>query len=240
VPRVSRSRCRPGRLVAGVTGRVADVSGLQVALKRSAAAWRLRAIRATLSGKSRAGCSAPALVHVRSALVDVRCGVEIPAPLVPSRSHYQAKVRTRMAVRRLGESYPAAMSTSPVSPEDIRAAAEVHAELGPEYSDAVVAAFIAEVDRQVAARVEARLASKVPTRPAERDSRWQLFKGMAIGACAGALAVAGIGLGVARESSPGVPHTRVIPAHNGPIPAQLLPAYLRPGLRMVKHPRPSS
>jgi hypothetical protein len=145
-----------------------------------------------------------------------------------------------MPVRQLGESYPAAMSTSPVSPEDIRAAAEVHAELGPEYSDAVVAAFIAQVDRQVAARVEARLASIAGPRPAERDGRWQLFKGMAIGACAGALAVAGIGLGVARESSTGQAHSpRVAPAPGSPIHAHVLP-YVHHDVRIVTPPGPSS
>jgi hypothetical protein len=36
------------------------------------------------------------------------------------------------------------MSSSPVSPADIRAAAGVHEELGPEYSDAVVASFLAK------------------------------------------------------------------------------------------------
>jgi hypothetical protein len=64
------------------------------------------------------------------------------------------------------------MSTSPVSPEDIRAAAEVHKELGPEYSDAVVAAFIDKVDREVAARVEARLASTAgPGQPGTKAAR---------------------------------------------------------------------
>jgi hypothetical protein len=92
------------------------------------------------------------------------------------------------------------MSTSPVSPEDIRAAAEVHKELGPEYSDAVVAAFIDKVDREVAARVEARLASTARTRPARYEGR-SLLKGMAIGVCAGALTVAGIGLAVSGGSS---------------------------------------
>jgi hypothetical protein len=145
-----------------------------------------------------------------------------------------------MPVGPPGESYPAAMSTSPVSPEDIRAAAEVHAELGPEYSDAVVAAFIAEVDRQVAARVEARLASTAPARPAENGGRWQLIKGMAIGVCAGALAVAGIGLAVSRAPT-GVAHSvRVAPAQRGPIPAHFLPAYVRPGVRIASPPRPSS
>jgi hypothetical protein len=45
-----------------------------------------------------------------------------------------------------------------VSTEDIRTAAEVHQELGPEYSDAVVASFLAKVDSKVAAHLEARLA----------------------------------------------------------------------------------
>lgn len=135
------------------------------------------------------------------------------------------------------------MSTSPVSPEDIRAAAEVHAELGPEYNDAVVAAFLAEVDRQVAARVEARLAETDRTRPAAHESRWALFKGMAIGVCAGALTVAGIGLAVPRGSSPFAGHTgRVAPAPagrpgSGPMHAQLLP-YLRPGAPSPQHPIP--
>jgi hypothetical protein len=86
------------------------------------------------------------------------------------------------------------MSTSPVSPEDIRAAAEVHRELGPEYSDAVVASFIDKVEREVAARVEARLAAAAPARePAARRGRSGLMKSIAIGACAGALVtVAGV------------------------------------------------
>ena len=128
------------------------------------------------------------------------------------------------------------MSTSPVSPEDIRAAAETHAELGPEYSDAVVAAFIAEVDKQVTARVEARLGEIDRTRPAGHEGRWPLFKGMAIGICAGALTVAGIGLAVPRASSPSGGHPApVAPTGRpgtGPMHAQLLPY-----LRHVPHPR---
>jgi hypothetical protein len=122
------------------------------------------------------------------------------------------------------------MSTSPVSPEDIRAAAEAHKELGPEYSDAVVAAFIEKVDREVAARVEARLASTARTRPARYKGR-PLLKGMAIGVCAGALMVAGIGLAVSGGSSSSVhqiaPH-RIAPRAQvkGPIEAKLLPVYI--------------
>lgn len=74
------------------------------------------------------------------------------------------------------------MSTSPLSPEDIRAAAEVHRELGPEYSDAVVASFLEKIDREISARVEARIASTLMARPALPDSRQAMIKGVAIGA----------------------------------------------------------
>ena len=111
-----------------------------------------------------------------------------------------------------------------MSPEDIRAAAEAHKELGPEYSDAVVAAFIDKVEREVAARVEARLASTTRTRPARHKGR-PLLKGMAIGVCAGALSVAGIGLAVSGGSSFSVHQTTPRAPVQGPIQAQLLPAY---------------
>jgi hypothetical protein len=79
------------------------------------------------------------------------------------------------------------MSTSPVSPEDIRAAAEVHQELGPEYSDAVVAAFLDKIDKEVDARVEARLAEASRGKLSRRGRRRTLVAGVAMGACAGAL-----------------------------------------------------
>jgi hypothetical protein len=85
------------------------------------------------------------------------------------------------------------MSTSPVDPQDVRAAAEVHRELGPEYSDAVIAEFIDRVDRAVAARVEARLAEEHRRLPATRNRR-TLLKGVALGVCAGAL-LAGVSIG---------------------------------------------
>ena len=60
------------------------------------------------------------------------------------------------------------MGTSPLSPQDIRAAAGAHHDLGPEYSDAVVASFIEKVDQEIAARVEERLAASRPrARPVE-------------------------------------------------------------------------
>jgi hypothetical protein len=85
------------------------------------------------------------------------------------------------------KSYPAHMTDSPLSPQEIRAAAEVHQELGSEYSDAVVASFLEKVDREIAARVEARLAGMPPTEPAKTDSRRTLLTGIAIGAAAGGI-----------------------------------------------------
>jgi hypothetical protein len=107
--------------------------------------------------------------------------------------------------------------TSPVSPEDIRAAAEVHEELGPEYSDAVVASFLDKVDRAVAARVEARLASMPHSKPANRENRRTLLKGIAIGTCGGALAasVAFTGLAggspIAAQGPAAVQHAQLMP-----------------------------
>src|SRR6266567_1038493 len=82
------------------------------------------------------------------------------------------------------------MGTSPLSPEDIRAAAGAHHELGPEYSDAVVASFIEKVDQEIAARVDERLAASRPrTRPVEPENRRALLKGFAIGVASSAAAV---------------------------------------------------
>ncbi|MGD0376360.1 MAG: hypothetical protein ABSB01_17475 [Streptosporangiaceae bacterium] len=41
--------------------------------------------------------------------------------------------------------------TSQFAPGEIRAAAEVHRELGPEYTDAVVESFLDQVDREITA-----------------------------------------------------------------------------------------
>ncbi len=86
------------------------------------------------------------------------------------------------------------MSDSPLSPQEIRAAAEAHAELGSEYSDAVVASFLDRVDRAVAARVDARLADmRAPAPPAEQEDRRTLLKGVAIGVSLSGIALALVG-----------------------------------------------
>ena len=74
------------------------------------------------------------------------------------------------------------MSDSPLSREEILAAAAAHDELGPEYGDAVVASFLEKVDKAFDAHVEARLANmRQPRPPVERDSHGTLLKGVALG-----------------------------------------------------------
>jgi hypothetical protein len=76
------------------------------------------------------------------------------------------------------------MSTSPLDPQEIRAAAETHKELGPEYSDAVIESFLERVDREITARVDARLgpaSREQPVQPAQSNSRRTLLTGVAIG-----------------------------------------------------------
>ncbi len=77
------------------------------------------------------------------------------------------------------------MSDSSVTGQDIRAAAEVHGELGPEYGDAVVESFLARIDKQIEARVDERLAAAArPRRPVDpvRLSRYRFaFGGVVAG-----------------------------------------------------------
>ena len=54
------------------------------------------------------------------------------------------------------------MSSSSFTPEELRAAAAVHGELGPAYRDAVVDSFLDKVGREIDARVDARLARIQP------------------------------------------------------------------------------
>src|SRR6516162_1677910 len=86
------------------------------------------------------------------------------------------------------------MSEPPLSRQDIYAAAAAHDELGPEYSDAVVASFLEKVDREIDARVEARLAdTRRPAPPAGRDDLRTLLKGVAVGVGASGIAFLVVG-----------------------------------------------
>jgi peptidoglycan/LPS O-acetylase OafA/YrhL len=51
------------------------------------------------------------------------------------------------------------VAISSLSADEIRAAAETHRELPSEYQNAVIESFLAKVDREIDARVDARLAA---------------------------------------------------------------------------------
>ena len=91
-------------------------------------------------------------------------------------------------------SYAFCMSDSPLSRQDIYAAAAAHDELGPEYGDAVVTSFLEKVDKEIVARVDARLAGmRQPAPPAGRDDIRTLLKGAAVGIGASGIAFFAVG-----------------------------------------------
>ena len=49
------------------------------------------------------------------------------------------------------------MDSSPLSPDDFRAAAEVYRELGPDYGEAVAQSFIDRVNREIVTRAAAQV-----------------------------------------------------------------------------------
>lgn len=57
------------------------------------------------------------------------------------------------------------MSTSSLEPDDVRAAAELHRELEPEYRDAVVESFVDRVGKEIDARIDRRLAAQPRPQP---------------------------------------------------------------------------
>lgn len=76
------------------------------------------------------------------------------------------------------------MSTSPLSPQEIRAAAAARQELGPEYSDAVIESFLERIDQEITARLDARLGPVSPEQPVQQvhsNGRRTLLTGVAIG-----------------------------------------------------------
>ncbi len=77
--------------------------------------------------------------------------------------------------------------TSPLSPDEIRAAAAVHRELGPDYDKAVVESFLDRLSTEIDARVDARLRQHELQAPAPRGKPTP--SGMA-------LALGSIGLGI--------------------------------------------
>jgi hypothetical protein len=111
-------------------------------------------------------------------------------------SHDKIKSAARERMAHTGEPYATARREVVA---EIRAAAAAHEELGPEYSDAVVASFLNRVEEEITARVEARMAEAQrpeaprPGVPADEDSRRTLWRGIAIGVVIGGIAVSAIG-----------------------------------------------
>jgi hypothetical protein len=70
--------------------------------------------------------------------------------------------------------------SSSLSPEEIRAAAEIHNELGPAYQDAVIESFLGKVGREIDARVDARLAQQQAAQSPARDRRGHSGSPMAL------------------------------------------------------------
>ena len=66
-----------------------------------------------------------------------------------------------------------------MSADEIRAAAETHRELPPEYQNAVIESFLAKVDREIDARVDARLAMHGQGRVRDRRPRTPAFFALA-------------------------------------------------------------
>ena len=63
------------------------------------------------------------------------------------------------------------MNTSSLSAEELRAAAEVHRELGPDYQSAVIESFLDRVGREIDARVDARVAAGLRTSGSPAEPR---------------------------------------------------------------------
>jgi hypothetical protein len=90
------------------------------------------------------------------------------------------------------------VSSTSLTPDEVRAAAETHRELGPDYQAAVIESFIDKVGKEIDARVDARLSIVQPGVPASR----QPGRGASL-----ALAIVSLSLGI--------PLTAIIEAFSG-------------------------
>ncbi len=93
------------------------------------------------------------------------------------------------------------MTGTSLNPDDIRAAAEAHRDLGPDYQSAVVDSFIEKVTREIDARVDARLESKSQlNQPAVRQSRERGPFALAIISLVAAIPLTGIALATTHDN----------------------------------------
>jgi len=92
------------------------------------------------------------------------------------------------------------MGDSRLSPEEIRAAAEVHDELGPDYHDAVVQSFLDKLDGEVSARIDAQLSAR-PARKAAADPALMEHRRTQLGAMVAGSVLTAVASGAAVEWS---------------------------------------
>ena len=105
------------------------------------------------------------------------------------------------------------MSDSPFSPSELRAAAETHNEIGPEYRDAVLESFVERLGKEIDARVDARLAQAAarpapPVHPAAEPKSVNPM-GLAVGSIALGIPITGIVV-AAGEHPVGLPGVVVV------------------------------
>jgi hypothetical protein len=89
-----------------------------------------------------------------------------------------------------------------MSPEEIRAAAEVHDELGPRYRDAVIESFLDKVGREIDARVDARLTQQQVAQPPARSGHGHSGSPMALAIVSMALGIPISAIAVAAGQNP--------------------------------------
>jgi hypothetical protein len=63
---------------------------------------------------------------------------------------------------QVNEIYLGFVSSTSLTPDEIRAAAETHHELGPDYQSAVIESFLDKVGKEIDARVDSRMAVAQP------------------------------------------------------------------------------
>jgi hypothetical protein len=82
----------------------------------------------------------------------------------------------------------------PLSAGELRAAAESHHELAPEYRDAVVDSFVERIGKEIDARVDARLA-QATARPTLTSRQLNMLPVMALGSIALGIPISAIAAG---------------------------------------------
>jgi hypothetical protein len=86
--------------------------------------------------------------------------------------------------------YRACVKTQSLSQDEVRAAAETHRDLGPDYQPAVIESFLDKVGREIDARVDARVAEQRARRaPRERSAFAVVIASLIFGMPLSAIAV---------------------------------------------------